>query len=50
MKKKAPKKLTLARETVRDLTGERLLKQVMGGTCLTCLPGTCGCDTIRAEA
>jgi hypothetical protein len=45
MTKKGPKKLTLTRETLRDLTEEKLLKQAVGASCLTCLPGTCGCDT-----
>jgi len=42
MKKKTEKRLTLSRETLRRLA-EDDLKEVAGGSCLTCLPGTCSC-------
>ena len=40
--KKTEKKLTLCRETVRRLT-QGDLQDAAGGSCLTCLTGTCGC-------
>jgi hypothetical protein len=48
MKKKTEKRLIVSRETLRGLE-EDDLKEAAGGSCLTCLPGTCGCPGWETE-
>jgi transketolase len=49
--KKTPKKLMLSRETLRQLAKDDV-QEVAGGSCLTCMTGTCGCPgwEVAAEA
>lgn len=48
MKKRETRKLTLQRETLRDLSAQSL-KDVAGGSCYTCIVGTCTSDTVTDQ-
>ncbi len=48
MRKSGTRKLTLQRETLRDLSAQSL-KDVAGGSCATCIVGTCTSDTVTEQ-